>query len=84
MPSAVKLATYSSTSFWIAGILFLIPRIAVLIVLGAAYSIYLLWLGLPALMRVPQERATAYTAAVVAVMLVIMIVIIVVLGMIIL
>jgi Yip1 domain len=82
-PAALKVSTYSATAGWLAGIFQLIPPISVLSIVGL-YSIYLLWLGLPALMRVPQERAAAYTAAVVAVMLVIMIVIIVVLGMIIL
>jgi Yip1 domain len=84
MASAVKIATYSSTAFWIAGIVLLIPRIAVLMLLGAAYSIYLLWLGLPPLMRVREARASAYAAIVVVVMFVIAIVVIVVLGMIIL
>jgi Yip1 domain len=81
---AMKIATYSSTAFWIAGIVLLIPRIAVLMLLGAAYSVYLLWLGLPPLMRVREARASAYAAVVVVVMFVIAIVVIVVLGMIIL
>jgi hypothetical protein len=81
-PDALKVAAYSSTAVWVAGIFFLIPPLSVLIILGL-YSIYLLWLGLPVLMKAPQDRVTGYTAAVVIAILVIMFVIALILGMII-
>lgn len=61
---ALKVAAYSSTASWLAGIFVLIPGLRVLTILGL-YSLYLLYLGLPALMKTPQERAGAYTAVVV-------------------
>jgi hypothetical protein len=79
LPSALKLAAYSSTAGWLAGIFHLIPKLSVLSILGL-YSIYLLWLGLPLLMKSPSDRATGYTAAIVVIMFVIMFIITLVLG----
>ena len=58
------MAAYSSTAGWVAGIFSLIPGLRMLGILGL-YSIYLLYLGLPILMKAPAERAAAYTALVV-------------------
>jgi hypothetical protein len=68
--SALKLSAYAWTASWLAGIFNLIPRLAVLGILGL-YSVYLLWLGIPVLMKAPADRATGYTAAVVVIMIVI-------------
>jgi hypothetical protein len=77
--NALKVAAYSSTAGWLAGIFQLIPPLAILGILGL-YSIYLLWLGLPVLMKSPPDRATGYTAAVVVIMFVIMFVVMLVIG----
>ncbi len=61
---ALKVAAYSSTAAWLAGIFNLIPTLAFLQILGL-YSVYLLYLGLPALMKAPQEKALPYTAVVI-------------------
>jgi hypothetical protein len=58
---ALKLSAYSSTAAWLAGIFELIPGVRVLNILGL-YSVYLLYLGLPVLMRAPREKAMAYSA----------------------
>jgi hypothetical protein len=58
---ALKVAVYSSTAVWLSGIVALVPGLAVLGILGF-YSIYLLYLGLPVLMKAPVEKAGAYTA----------------------
>ena len=62
---ALKLAVYSFTPFWLAGIFLILPGLRFLSVLGF-YGFYLMYLGLPVLMRAPQERALVYTVAVVA------------------
>jgi len=82
LPDALKVAAYSSTALWVAGIFLLIPKLLLLNILGL-YSIYLLWLGLPVLMKAPQDRVTGYTAAAVIAIVVIMFVIAAILGMII-
>lgn len=63
---ALKVATYSYTAAWIAGIFALIPGIRILGIFGI-YSLYLLYLGLPVLMKSPKEKAFGYTAVVIIV-----------------
>jgi hypothetical protein len=61
---ALKLAAYSSTAAWLAGILLLVPGLRPLTVLGL-YSFYLLYLGVPVLMRSPREKAVTYSVVIV-------------------
>jgi hypothetical protein len=61
---ALKVAVYSSTASWIAGIFHLVPGLRLLTILGL-YSLYLLYLGLPVLMKSPRDKAVAYTAVVI-------------------
>lgn len=63
---ALKVAAYSMTAAWIAGIFVILPALAVLSIAGL-YSIYLLYLGLPVLMKAPADKAGAYTVVVVLV-----------------
>jgi hypothetical protein len=61
---ALKVAAYSSTAAWVAGIFMLLPSLGILGLLGL-YSLYLLYLGLPVLMKAPQEKAVGYTVVVI-------------------
>lgn len=61
---ALKVAAYSSTASWVAGIFALIPGLRLLTILGV-YSLFLLYLGLPVLMKSPKEKAIGYTAVVI-------------------
>ena len=61
---ALKVAAYSATASWIAGVFALIPMLGFLALLGL-YSLYLMYLGLPLLMKSPKEKAVAYTAVVI-------------------
>jgi hypothetical protein len=61
---AFKLAAYSYTPGWLAGIFAVIPALAVLGILGL-YGLYLLFLGLPVLMKSPQEKSLGYTATII-------------------
>lgn len=72
---ALKLAAYSYTPAWIAGILYLLPALGMLALLAGLYSLYVLYLGLPVLMKAPKEKAVGYTAIVVVCALVLSIVI---------
>jgi hypothetical protein len=71
---AFKVAAYSSTPGWVLGVLWLIPALSPLMIL-ALYGLYLLFIGLPMLMKVPQEKSLGYTVTVVVIGLVIFIVI---------
>ena len=64
-PNAVKLSAYSHTPLWLAGIFLLIPGLNFLLILGL-YGFYLLWVGLPMLMKVPNDKALPYAAIVTA------------------
>jgi hypothetical protein len=66
---ALKVTAYGSTAAWVVGIFAFYPMLSVLGVLGL-YSLYLFYLGLPRLMRAPEERALGYTAAVMVIALV--------------
>ncbi|RJF90502.1 Yip1 family protein [Sphingomonas cavernae] len=62
---AFKVAAYSATAGWVAGIFNLLPALGILALIGGLYSLYLLYLGLPRLMKAPAEKALPYTAVVV-------------------
>ena len=64
-PQAIKLAAYSYTPAWLAGVLTIIPALGVLVLLAALYGLYLLYLGLPRLMKNPPDKSAGYTALVV-------------------
>jgi len=64
-PNAVKLSVYSHTPLWLAGIFLLVPGLSFLLILGL-YGVYLLWVGLPLLMGVPEDRALRYAITVTA------------------
>jgi len=68
--NALKLSVYSATPFWLAGIFLLIPGLGFLRILGL-YGVYLLWTGVPPLMRAPEQKSTAYTGAIVGCIVVI-------------
>jgi hypothetical protein len=59
---ALKVVAYSWTAAALGGIFYLIPGLSILALLASLYSIYLLYTGLPALMRCPPGKAAAYTA----------------------
>jgi len=62
---ALKVAVYSYTPAWVAGVLQILPLLGILVVFAALYGLYLLYLGLPRLMKCPQDKAIGYTAVVV-------------------
>jgi hypothetical protein len=62
---ALKVVAYGATAVYVAGVLKLIPMLGILGIIAACYSIYLMYLGLPAVMKCPQDKAPGYTAVVV-------------------
>lgn len=77
-PQALKVAAFFPTASWVAGIFYVIPALGILAILGGLYSLYLLYLGLPLLMNVPDEKAVPYTIVVVIVTIILIVVIAVV------
>ncbi|NIR49815.1 YIP1 family protein [candidate division KSB1 bacterium] len=68
---AFKLAAYSYTPYFIAGIFNINPALSILAVLGGLYGIYILYLGVPTLMESPQDKALAYAAVSIIIMIII-------------
>jgi hypothetical protein len=73
-PAALKLAVYSYTPVWLSGIFLLVPGLRFLCVLGV-YGLYVLRLGLPVMMKAPEDRAWRYAATIFIIAFVIRIVI---------
>lgn len=59
---AFKLAAYSMTPGWIAGVLGIIPSLGILASLAAIYSICLFYKGASPVMKVPGGRTAGFTA----------------------
>lgn len=72
---ALKVAAYSSTASWAAGVFALLPSLGLLLTLLGLYSLYLLFLGLPKLMKAPEEKAMGYTVVVIVCAIVIFMVV---------
>lgn len=72
---AMKVAVYSGTPVWLVGILNILPQLAPIIalvgLLALGYGIYILYLGLPRLMRVSEDKAVGYVVVVIAAWIVI-------------
>ena len=62
---AMKVAVYSSTAAWVGGVFSLFPVLAWVGGLIGLYGLYLLYLGLPSLMKAPQDKALGYTVVVI-------------------
>jgi hypothetical protein len=61
---AFKTAAYAYTASWLAGVFNIHPAMAILTLLGL-YSLFLLYKGLPRLMKAPEDKALPYTGLVV-------------------
>ncbi len=73
--NAFKVAVFSWTPSWIAGILIIIPAFSPIAVLISLYSLYIFYLGLPILMDTPKDKALPYFVAAILLSIVIFILI---------
>ena len=62
---ALKVAVYSSTPGWVAGVLGILPSLGILTLIASCYGIYVMYLGLLQLMKAPKEKAVTYTVVVI-------------------
>ncbi len=62
---AFKVAVYSFTPMWLTGIFLLLPGLRFLALTGF-YGVYVLAVGLPQLMKTPEQKTPAYAVAIVA------------------
>lgn len=57
---AFQLAAYCYTAVCVGGFFYIIPGLRWIASLGSAYSLYLLYIGLAPMMKVPEEKKTSY------------------------
>jgi hypothetical protein len=77
---ALKVTAYSFTAGWVAAVVGIIPMLGFVAIIGALYGLYLLYLGLPVLMRSPPDKSVGYTVVVVICAIVVAILVNVVTG----
>lgn len=75
LTNAVKAVTFSMTPSFIAGVLYLIPPLSILVIIPSLYGIYLFYLGLPLLMNTPKNKALVYVIVVMVLTIVVYILI---------
>jgi hypothetical protein len=81
MTNAMKLAVYSMTPSWLAGVLYIIPGLAILALLGGLYGLYLLYLGFETpMMDTPKEKVLGYMLISIIVVIVLYLIFSLVLG----
>jgi hypothetical protein len=72
-PRGIALATYTTTPLFICGIIALYPVLwldMIIALVAVAYSVYLLYEGVPILMSIPKEKGFVFASAIVTVGLV--------------
>jgi hypothetical protein len=60
--NALKVTVYSFTPLWVAGLFQLVAGLRFVGNVVAFFGVYLMWIGLPRLMKAPADRAVAYVA----------------------
>lgn len=64
MTGALKLAVFSMTPAWVAGVLYVVPALWALGTLASLYGLYLLYLGFHApMLETPKDKVGGYLAA---------------------
>jgi hypothetical protein len=69
---ATKLVAYAATPGLLAGILYIIPSISILVFLAGLYGLYILYLGIPVFMETPEDKRLIYLIVSIVVYIVIM------------
>ena len=72
---ALKVSAFMPTPAWIAGVFSIVPSLSIIGALLSLYSLYLLFVGLPILMKTPADKAVTYVVVVVIAAIVITVVI---------
>jgi hypothetical protein len=62
---ALKVAVYAYTPAWVAGILTVFTSLGILAIIASFYGLYVLYLGLPVLMKNPREKSVGYTVVII-------------------
>jgi hypothetical protein len=75
LTNAMKLAVFSMTPGWLAGILYIFPYLGILVILASLYGLYILYLGFETpMMETPKEKILGYIVVSIIVLIVLTIV----------
>jgi len=69
--AALNLVVYAATAMWVGGLAEIYPSLGIPVgILAGLYSLYALYVGLPVMMGVPEDRRlTAFAAVLIAILL---------------
>ena len=65
MIQGLKIAVFGATPMMLAGVFNILPALSIVGLLAALYSLYVMYLGLPVLMKNPKEKTITYMVVVV-------------------
>jgi hypothetical protein len=80
LPQCIALAAYTATPLFLIGVMMLYPKLWLNMLIGLpalAYTVYLLYTGVPIMMGIPKERGFLFASAVLAVGLVMLVAVLV-------
>jgi len=81
MLNATKLAVFSMTPGWVAGVLYIIPYLDIIVILASLYGLFILYLGFATpLMETPKDKVISYLVVSIIVVIVLSVVVALVLG----
>lgn len=69
--NSMKVAVFASTAVWVAGILYIVPALSILVLIAGLYSLYLLFLGIKIVKNPPQDKAAGYFVVVIIVSIIV-------------
>ena len=79
--NAMKLAVYSMTATWVAGVLHIIPILGILVIIAGLYGLYILYLGFNSpMMDTPKDKVISYFVVSLIIAVVLMVVVALILG----
>lgn len=65
MDTALKVAVFSMTPAWVAGVFYIIPSLSIIGMIAGFYGLYLLYLGIKQLKDAPADKEMTYFAAII-------------------
>jgi len=73
--ASLKVAVFSSTPGWVAGIIYIFPSLSIIIALASIYGLVLLYMGLQRVKDVPKEKMIGYFVVILVVAILVYVVI---------
>lgn len=75
MGTALKIAVFSMTPFWVSGIFLIIPSLSVITMIAGLYGLYLLFLGIKQLKDVPPGTQVSFFIIIILITVIIQVII---------